>query len=141
MRGRGAGGGLDLGIAGTGAAEADVVARRGRKDHRVLRHQRDVLAEAVAAHPVKRHTVEQHPACIGVVEALDKLHDGGLARAGRANEGHRLARLNVEVDAVQRLDPRPRRIGEIDLVEGDLAAHGSRHRQGLNGIGHRVLDL
>ena len=35
------GGGLDLGIGRLGAAKADVLARRGGEDHRVLRHQRD----------------------------------------------------------------------------------------------------
>jgi hypothetical protein len=45
MRSGGAGGGLDLFIGGIGAAEADVLPRRGGEDHRVLRHQRHGAAE------------------------------------------------------------------------------------------------
>ena len=45
MRCGGLGGRFNLGIAGVGPAKADVFARRVGKDHRVLRHQRDVLAK------------------------------------------------------------------------------------------------
>ena len=39
--------GLHLGVAGVGAAVADVLQRAGGKDHRVLRHHGDVLAYVV----------------------------------------------------------------------------------------------
>ena len=47
--------------------------------------------------------VDGHPARGGVVEPGHQLHEGGLARPGLADERHRLARGDVQVDAGQGL--------------------------------------
>jgi len=64
-----------------------------------------------------------------VVETQQQLERRALARAGRADEGNRLARLDREVECCERLRIRPRRVAESDVVEAYLAApgHGQRH--------------
>jgi len=58
-------------------------------------------------------------AVLDVVEAVDKVGDGGLAGAGGADEGDLLARTAIEVDVVE--DGLARQIAEIDIRKGDVA--------------------
>ena len=58
-------------------------------------------------------------AVLDVVEAVDKVGDGGLAGTGGADEGDLLARTAIEVDVVQ--DGLVRYIAEIDVRKGDVA--------------------
>jgi hypothetical protein len=55
--------------------------------------------------PGHRDAVDEDIAGIGAVESADELQERALARAGRACEGDELARLEIERDAFQRLDP------------------------------------
>ncbi len=68
-------------------------------------------------------------ALVGIVEAHQQLDDRGLAGAGRADDGDGLAGRDLQIEIVERLRLRPRRIMEGDVVEFD--APGQRPRQML----------
>ena len=102
VRRRGAGRRLDLGVARLRPAEADVLARRGGEDHRLLRHQRELPPQVGARHLAQVDAVERDPARVRVEEAHQELEDRGLARARRPDQRHRLARRDPQVEAVER---------------------------------------
>ncbi len=141
MRGGGAGGGLDLGVGRLGAAEADVVAGSGGEDHRFLRHQRQRAAEIGARKGRQRHPVQQDAAFLRIVEPLQKLQDRGLARARRADKGHRLSGPDVQADTVQRRDLGAGGIAEGHAFEGDLTPHRARQRGRRGRVLHGVGGL
>ena len=58
----------------------------------------------------------------GIVEAQQQMKQRALAGAGRADDRDLLAGLDRQRDAVDRRHIRPRRIGEADIVEADIAA-------------------
>ena len=66
-----------------------------------------------------------------VVEPVDEVRDGGLACAGRTDEGELLAWLGVERDVVQ--DGLLRVIAEVDAVETDVAAQLNQCALAING--------
>ena len=81
--------------------------------------------------------VDQDLTLLELVVAADEGQDRALAGAGRANEGYRLAGVNVEGDALQH--PLAGDIAEPDVAELDLALHlvqldsvGSVHQFRLN---------
>ena len=71
--------GFDFGIGGIRPAKADVFARRGGEDHRVLWHQRHMLAEVRAGKFAQIDSIQPDRALIRVVESQQKLDDRGLA--------------------------------------------------------------
>ena len=121
------GGALDLGIGGVGPAEADVFARGGGEHHRILRHQRDARAHLARIGRPDRHAVERDRAGRRIVEPQQQMKQRALAGAGGADDRDLLAGAHRERNAVDRQRIRPRRIGEADIVETDIAAR--RHRQ------------
>ncbi len=141
MRGGGAGGGLDLGVCGVRASEADVLSRRGGEDHRVLRHQRQMPPELRPRHLGQGQAVQRDAPRGRIVEPQQQLQHRGLARARRADQRDRLAGLDGEADPVQRRDRRARRIAKGHVIEGDPPAH--RRPGGARGgrIAHLVLGL
>ena len=68
----------------------------------------------------------------GVVEAGHQLGHGRLAGSGGADEGHRLAGLDGQVDVLEHGDGRV--VAEGDVVEADLArgSAGARSASGLS---------
>ena len=90
--GRGHRGGLDLGVARRRPAVADVLARAGAEQHRLLRHQADLRANVLRPQIRKPLVVDQHPAGIGIVEAQQQLKRGALAGPGGTHEGDGFAR-------------------------------------------------
>jgi hypothetical protein len=77
-----------------------------------------VAAEARrVAQPRHRDAVDQDVAGVGAVESADQLQQRALARAGRARQGDELARLEIERDASQRLDPAV--VALRDALDGD----------------------
>ena len=56
-----------------------------------------------------------------VVEARDQVDQARLARAGRAQDGHRLARLGHEVDGLEHRVLVVAVVAEAHLLEGDAA--------------------
>ena len=69
---------------------------------RVLRDEADPLAQAVEVHRVVRVPVVENPPVLRAVQADQQLHERRLARARRADEGDRLAALDLERDVRQR---------------------------------------
>ena len=138
VRGGGAGGLLDLGVGRAGAAEADVLARGGGEDHRVLRHERKRPAEVRPRHVAQVDPVEQDAPRGRVEEPLDQLDHGRLARARGADKRHRLSGPDVEGHAVQRLVLGPRGVAEDHVLERHAALE--RHRRGdrRSGVLHAV---
>ena len=139
MRGGGPGGRLHLGVGGIGAAEPDVFTGRPRKDHRILRHQRDGSPEIVPAHRFQVKPVYGHPPLLGVVEAQKQLQDRGLAGTGRPDKGHRLARCHHQINAVQRRGFRAGRIAENNVFKADLAPNRAGQGDRAGGVNDRVI--
>ena len=78
--------------AGIRAAEGDVVADRAAEQGRLLQHDADLRAQALERHVAHVVAVDQHAPGGDVVEARDQVDDRGLAAAGGAEQGDRLAR-------------------------------------------------
>ena len=94
------------------------------------------LVEAQVAHV---DAADEHPAAGDVVEARDERGERGLARPDAADQRHRLARLDVEVDAAQHVD-----VG-VGVAEVDVLEHAawcrSRPRTGLGRVEDRRLGV
>ena len=88
---------------GLGAAIGDVVAHGAREEERLLQHHADLRAQARQGHLAHVVSVDEHGAARHVVEARDEVDDGALARAGGAEEGHQLPRLDREAHPTQDL--------------------------------------
>ena len=101
VRVRGAGGLLDLRARRVEPAVAQVVGDGAREQHRLLRHDRDLLAQRADAVCADVHAVDQHAAGGRVVKARDQADERRLARAGQTDERDHLAGLGREVDVVQ----------------------------------------
>lgn len=109
-------------IVGDGA-EQNVVANRSRKEHRLLRHQRDAVAQRANAVLLDRHAVDQHLARGGPVPALEQADTRRLARSGATDQRERLAGLDDEAEALEHLDAGARRIGEAHVAKLDAPAN------------------
>ena len=66
--------------------------------------------------------VYKHAALGGFIEAANKVDSGALACAGLANQGYRLARLNVQIEVLQHLFAFL--IGKAYVLEIDIALYG-----------------
>src|SRR5207302_9218308 len=83
----GPGGGDNLLHRGVGVAVADVVEDAVVEQERLLLHEGEVAAEAVAGDGAEVAAVEGDGAGGGVVEAQEQVEDGALAGAAGAAEG------------------------------------------------------
>nr|WP_260478014.1 hypothetical protein [Nonomuraea sp. WAC 01424] len=77
----------DVVVVGVGGGVDDVVAQGAVEQRTVLFDQADAGAAGVPADLVGGDAVEQDDALVGVVEAAGQREDGGLARAGSADQG------------------------------------------------------
>ena len=122
VRRGGAGRRLDLGVAGLRPAEADVLARRGGEDHRLLRHQRDCAAQVGARQLAQVDAVERRR---GRRPGRRSAAAAGRSWSCRRRTGRPAPRSRP--GAMRRLRSssagvvRPRRIVEGDALEGDRA--------------------
>ncbi len=132
------GGVFDLGVGGAGAAEADVLARRGGEDHRLLRDEGELAAQIGAAEVAQIDAVEADCARGRIEETHEQLEDRGLAGAGGSDEGDGLAGADVEIEFGERGDLGAGRVVEGDAFEGQFAAHRDRQRAGGFGFGDAV---
>ncbi len=125
-----------------GPAEQHVVAHRRREQRRVLERHRDVRAELLARERADVDAVERHRSRGHVVEPGGEGRHRGLARAGEPDEGHRLARFEGQVDAVEEIaEPFGRvLIAEVHAREGELAPRPLDRDRSL-GVGDRVLAV
>ena len=137
-------GGLDLVHAGVRAPEADVVGDRAAEQERLLRHDAHLRAQRPRRHLAQVVAVDEHAPVGRVVEARDELGEGRLARAGGADERHRLARRHDERQVVER-ELRAggvvlRAVAEGDVLEADLAAD-ALEGDGVGAVGELGRDV
>jgi hypothetical protein len=118
----------------------DVVRDRVREQERVVVDDRDLPPQRGEVDPAQVGAVDPHAALRRVVEARQQLDQRGLARAGRADERHRGARLDHEVDVVEDL------LGLLGVAERDVvelhpaAALGQLGCVGRGGQARRAVE-
>ncbi len=96
-----------------------------REQRVVLEHHPDLAAVRRARCHV--HAVHLDRAPVRCLEPRDQVQDGRLAAAGRPEEGHELARLDLERETVHGRD-RVEALGEIGQQEASAGARGRRPR-------------
>ena len=92
---------LDLGVGRLRPAVADVLADRAVQQRGVLRHHRDLRAQAFLRDRGDVLAVDQDAAALDVEEAQQQVDRGRLAGAGAADQPDLLARLHGEREAVE----------------------------------------
>ena len=101
---------------------ADIIGNGAFKQVRLLRDIGDGMAQRVLFDVFNVLPVEQYPAFVEIVEALDKVDERGLTCAGCANHGSGFTRLGDEADAMQHR--RGFTIGEINILETNFSGTG-----------------
>jgi len=98
-------GGHDPLHVGIGHCHGDVFADRAAEEEAVLGHHADPVAQKQRVHVAQVDVVDGDDALLRVVEALDELGDGALARAAPAHDADHLAGLDGKAHPVE--DERP----------------------------------
>ena len=107
--------------AGAGAGEGDVVRHRQGEQEHVLLDGGDLRAQAGQVPLTQVDAVDGDASGAGVVGAVHQLGEGGLGGPGLADERHRLAGGDAQIDVGQhRLSAV---VAEGDPLEGDCTAH------------------
>jgi hypothetical protein len=75
----------------------DVVAQACGEQERVVRHHRHLTAQRGGVEVAHVHAVHEHRALVHVVQPRDQHDQRRLAGSGGADQGHRAARLDVQV--------------------------------------------
>ena len=143
---------LDLGVGRVGPAVADVVADRAVQQRGVLRHHRDLRAQALLRDARDVLPVDQDAAALEVEEAQQQVDQRRLAGAGAADQPDLLARLHGQGQAVddgERARQSVARsclaaVAEAHVLEADLAArHVERRRAGasVSAIGRAIVIM
>src|SRR6185436_16898331 len=97
-------------------AVGDVGVDRVVEQHHFLAYQRDVGAQALERQRLQVLAVEQDAARGRRIEARQQVDERGLAAARGPDQRQRLARADVQVDAVER-SLGARRVDEADPLE------------------------
>ena len=129
LRGR-----LHVLIRGAGPPIADVLPDRPLEQPRVLQHHPGPTAHLVARHQRDVPAVEGDVATVELVEAHEQVDQGGLPRAGRSDDRHRVPRLHAQGQVPDELGVR--RVGEAGVLHLDDAGArpgGTRHQVCLTG--------
>jgi hypothetical protein len=116
-------------------AVGDVGAHRVVEEHRLLRDESDLAAQAFERRVLHVDAVDQHGAFRHVVEPRQQVDERRLARPARAHDRDHLARPRLEADVAERR-PVAVRVAEAHLAVLDARFHA---RQGLRVVG--LLDL
>ena len=114
-------GGPDLGIGRLGPAVADILHRRGREDHRILRDDGDAGAQRLRLAGLEIDPIHPDRALLRVVEAQQQLEYRRLAGAAGSDQGDRFARLHLQAEIRQRRRFGTSGIAEFDSIELDGA--------------------
>ena len=101
------------------AAEGDVVIDGAIEQPGVLQHHRVGRAQAPAGDVHAVAPLHQDVTLLRVVKAHQQVDDGGLARAGRADDGHQTAGPGVQVEVVN--DDLFRVISKLDALHLHVA--------------------
>ncbi len=129
----------DLRLGRLRAAVADVVADRAVQQRGVLRHHRDLRAQALLRHGGDVLAVDQDAAALEVEEAQQQIDERRLAGTGAADEADLLAGLDGQAQAVD--DTNISAVAEAHVLEADLALrHVQLGRVGPIGQGDRPRD-
>ncbi len=83
------------------APVADIVPDGAPEQHGVLQRNAHLGAQLMQWEIAYVHAIQRHATAINVVETGNEMDQARLARAGRTQDGHRLARLSYQVDALQ----------------------------------------
>src|SRR5437773_6107325 len=110
----------DFLFGGSGPPISDVLAYRSPEQHRLLQNETDLSAKRSLAVVPDVDPVDHDAPCVGVIEARDEPHDGGLATAGRADDAYHLAGCDAEVHVAK--DEVLRIVAESHVLDGDLAS-------------------
>ncbi len=124
------------------APVAHVLAQAGGEQHRMLRNQRDRLAQRVRGEVFDRHAVHADAPGLHVVEAQQEREHRALAGARRADQRDGLTRANMQDEALQHRARGLAGIGECHVVEPHLAAQRprQRHRRGRRDDRRRLVQ-
>ena len=109
----------DLCIGRVGAPVGDVRLDGAVKQHRVLQHKTDLLAQGFLGELQHIDAVNQYPALVSVVKARNQSHHGGLPAPGGAHHTQLLAGVDGEVHALEHR--RRRVVAKGDIFECDRA--------------------
>ena len=105
----------------------DVGAHGVVEEHRLLRHEADLLAQARERRVAHVDAVDQDRALGHVVEARQQVDERGLAGAARAHDRHHLARGAPEARRAAARAPSRVGVAEAHLAVLDPAAHPRQH--------------
>lgn len=100
---------------------ADILHDGSCKEHRLLAHQADLLAQPLDVQLADVVAINPHGPSRRVIEPLQKRHDGALAAAARPNQRDSLARIDRQRVLAAHVGIRPRRVRKSDTVDIDLA--------------------
>ena len=139
----GGGGRFDVGDIGRRAPISDVVPDRDREQERLVEHDADVGPQALDRHVPHVVAVDPHGAARDVVGPGEQARHRRLAGAGAADEGNGLAGVEMQVETRQHERPVLARVGEVDVVEGDIAGavHEVDGAGPVDDLGALVEDL
>ena len=84
--------GQDVCLRGIGFAHGDVLPDGACFQPGILKHHAHAVPQIVPAHIPGVDTVQQDFTALGIVKAHEKVDKGGLAAAGRADDGNSLSR-------------------------------------------------
>ena len=126
----------DLGVARARAAVADIVADRAVQQRGVLRHHRDLRAQAFLRDVGDVLAVDQDAALFEVEEAQQQVDQRRLAGAGAADQADLLARLDRR-GVSPSISPLCAAVAEAHVVEAHLAAR-DRERRGVRRLSTSV---
>ena len=104
-----------LGVGGVVRAQGDVLPHRAAQQPHILQHHAQGAPQVGRVQLAHVHAVDQHRTGVRLVQAEDQLGHRRLARAHLAENGHALARLDLEGHVIQR------RPGGARVAEGDVA--------------------
>ena len=115
---------FDLSVSSIGLTHQDVVLDRGVEKDGLLTDISNLLSVVTEVDCFQIHSINEYPtvalAVAGVVEALGQLDGGGLARAGRPDDGGGLAEFELVRKALHNGRVWTRGVEEVNILELDL---------------------
>ncbi len=129
---------------GVGAPVFDIVLQRAGKEHALLEHDADLLAQRVGGDRADVRSIHQHRSRGDVIETREQVDDRALAGTAGADDRHHLARRDDKADVGQR--PRAALARQLEIVvESDVAELDvpvqQRQRACRRQIGHLGLGI
>ena len=83
---------------GARAGVGDVLGNAGREQNRFLQNNGKLVAQVGEVVVAQVRTIQQNLSRRWIIKAGEQIHQGGLARAGRAGDAQAGARLNFKRD-------------------------------------------